>query len=85
MDWQARFGELLDHDWIAWYLLPGTVAATVALVGWWRERRRKRRSEPDSVGLLDWTNVVFWASFVALLLFGAAFRGWLVSEVPIFG
>ncbi len=83
MDWPAPLGDLLDHDWIAWYLLPGLAAVGVALLGWRRERRRKARSQPDAVGLIDWTNVTFWASFAALVLLGAAFKGWLTSEVPI--
>jgi hypothetical protein len=80
MGWLSN---LLNHDWIAWYLVPGLAAASLALLGWRHERRRKARSEPDAVGLLDWTNVTFWASFATLVLFGAAFRGWLISDVPI--
>jgi hypothetical protein len=76
-------GNLLDHDWIAWYLLPGLAASLLALLGWRREHARKARSEPDAVGLLDWTTFTFWASFAALVLLAAAFRGWLMSEVPI--
>ena len=83
MDWYRLLSELLDHDWIAWYLLPGLGATSLALLGWRRERARKARSEPDAVGWLDWTNVTFWASFAALVLFGAAFKGWLASDVPI--
>lgn len=77
MDWQARLTELLDHDWFRWYLLPGLVAALVAITGLAGERRRKRRSDPDAVGLLDWVSVAFWASFVALVLFAGAFQLWL--------
>jgi membrane protein required for beta-lactamase induction len=80
MDW---LGDLLTHDWIAWYLLPGIGAAMLALLGWRRERARKARTEPDAVGLLDWVTVTFWASFAALVLFAAAFKGWLESDVPI--
>lgn len=83
MDWPVPLGELLDHDWIAWYLLPGLAASALALLGWVREGRRKRRSAPDAVGLLDWTTITFWASFAALVLLGAAVKGWLTSEVPI--
>jgi hypothetical protein len=83
MAWPAVLQKLLDHDWIAWYLLPGFVASALALLGWSRERARKARSEPDAVGILDWINVTFWASFAALVLFGAAFKGWLTSTVPI--
>jgi hypothetical protein len=83
MEWPAPLAELLDHDWIAWYLLPGLGAMSVALLGLNRERARKARSEPDAVGLVDWISVTFWASFAALVLLGAAFRGWLISDVPI--
>jgi hypothetical protein len=77
MDWQARLSELLDHDWFRWYLLPGIGASLIAIAGWLGEHRRKRRSDPDAVGLLDWMNVTFWASFAALVLFGGAFQAWL--------
>lgn len=83
MDWQARLGDLLAHDWIAWYLLPGLAAAAVALVGWRQERARKTRIEPDAVGLLDWIAITFWASFAALVLLAAAVKGWVTSDVPI--
>jgi hypothetical protein len=83
MAWPAFLIDLLNHDWIAWYLLPGLAASVVAVLGWRREHARKARSQPDAVGLLDWTNVTFWASFAALVLLGAAFKGWLSSDVPI--
>lgn len=83
MAWLAPLGELLDHDWIAWYLLPGLAAGALALLGWRRENARKARRNPDAVGLIDWTSVTFWASFASLVLLGAAVKGWLSSDVPI--
>lgn len=79
MDWQARLGDFFDHDWVRWYLLPGLAALALAMLGWVGERRRKRRSDPDAVGLVNWMWVTFWASFAALVLLGAAFKGWLVG------
>lgn len=75
MDWQA----LMDEDWVFYFLLPGIAAAMLGIVSWYADRRRMKRSDPDAVGWLPWRDMAFWASFAAVILFGAAFRGYLAS------
>jgi len=75
MDWQA----LLDEDWVFYFLLPGIAAAVLGIVSWYADRRRMNRSNPDAVGWLPWRDMAFWASFAAVILFGAALRGYLSS------
>ncbi len=77
MDWQATIADWLDTDWITWQLLPAIGAAALALISWQLDRRRMRRSDPDAVGWLPWRDLAFWATFAAVLLFGAAARAWL--------
>jgi len=72
MDWQAW----LDEDW-ARYALGGLGAVALCVLGWQRERSRKRRSDPDAVPWLPWRDISFWSSFAALLLLGLALQGWL--------
>jgi hypothetical protein len=79
MDWQGAISEWLDHDWVVWWLLPGLGAVTLALIAWAGDRRRMRRSNPDAVGWVPWRDVAFWSAFAAVMLLGAAARGWLAS------
>ena len=57
----------------------GGAAVAVALLAWWADRRRMRRSDPDAVGFIPWTGVFFWATFAAVLLLGFGVRGWLAG------
>lgn len=60
-----------------WFLSPGLLALTLAAFGWWRDRKRRTRSHPDAVGVIDWTTVSFWSLLLAFVLLGAALKGWL--------
>ncbi|PKB25042.1 hypothetical protein B0I00_0223 [Novosphingobium kunmingense] len=76
MDWQA----LMDEDWVWYFLMPGIAAAILALAAWRADRRRIGRSNPDAVGWLPWRDIAFWATLAALLLLGAALRGYLSGD-----
>ena len=48
--------DWLDADWLPWAeLAVGAIA--VAIIAWWGERRRMRRSNPDAVGFMPWASV----------------------------
>ena len=54
-------------------------AAAVALLAWYGDRRRMKRSDPDAFGWMPWTAVSFWAS-AATFVFGVlALREWIVG------
>lgn len=78
MDWQADLARWLDEDWVR-YLLLGVGALLFSVLGWYQERRRKHRSDPDAVPWLPWRDISFWSSFLALILLGAALQAWLTS------
>lgn len=71
--------DWLDDETLRWFLLPGLAALAVAIFGWWRDAKRRNRSDPDAVGVIDWTSLSFWSLFAALLLLGAALKGWITS------
>lgn len=50
------------------------MALLLAVVAWWADRRRMRRSDPDAVGLMPWRDLAFWGLFGALLLTLVAIR-----------
>lgn len=77
MHLQAVIADWLNHDWVEDWLLPGVIMAVLAIVAWYADRRRMRRTTPDAVGLMPWRDISFWAMFAALLLIAAALRGWL--------
>ncbi len=58
--------DWLDADWLPWAELAG-VAVLVAIIAWWGERRRMRRSNPDAVGFMPWGTVFVLALFVVLI------------------
>lgn len=58
-------------------VLAALAASLLALIAWFADRRRSRRSDPDAVGFMPWTTLFFWAAFIAFLLFVAlATRFW---------
>lgn len=65
-----------DQDWVWWYLVPGLCALLVAVVAWAGDRRRARRSDPDAVGFMPWTNLFVIALFAACVLLMLAANGW---------
>jgi hypothetical protein len=38
-------------------LAGGGIAVAIALIAWFADRRRMRRSDPDDVGFMPWTSV----------------------------
>ena len=52
----------------------GGVAALIAALAWWGDRRRVRRSNLDAVGWVPWTPVFFVALLVAVVAIGLCVR-----------
>jgi len=65
--------DWLYTDWAPW-AEAAAIALLVAIVAWWADRRRMRRSDPDAVGLVPWRDLAFWGLFGALLLTLVAIR-----------
>ncbi len=58
--------DWLDAEWLPLAeLAAGAIA--VAIIAWWGERRRMRRSNPDAVGFMPWATVFVLALFVVLI------------------
>ena len=77
MDWQGAIIHTWNQDWVRNRLIPGLGAVAIAVLGWWREHRRRHRSDPDAVPWLPWRDISFWATFAALFLLMVAFWEWL--------
>lgn len=58
--------DWLDADWLPWAELASG-AVLVAIIAWWGERRRMRRSDPDAIGFMPWGTVFVLALFVVLI------------------
>ena len=54
----------------------GAMAVALAIIAWLADRRRMRRSDPDAVGFMPWTDVFFWALLFACILLGLAAKEW---------
>lgn len=67
-DWQIG-------DWEFW-ALTGAVGAALALLSYWADRRRVRRTVPDAVGWMPWTGIYFVSLLVACVSLGIAARAW---------
>ena len=64
---------LADH----WLPVAALLAALLAALAWWGDRRRLHRRDLDRVGLMPWTALFFWALMAAVLLGAAAVQTWL--------
>jgi hypothetical protein len=65
-------------DWTPPLLTETAVAvALLALLTGLADRRRTRRNDPDTVGLMPWRGLSIWASFAALVLGALALLGWI--------
>lgn len=53
------------------------VGAALAVVAWWGDRRRMRRSDPDAVGWVPWRAVSLWATVLAVAFAGLAVHAWI--------
>jgi len=58
--------DWVDSDWLPWAELAGA-ALGLAVLSWWAERRRMRRSDPDAVGFMPWGTVFVLALFTVLI------------------
>lgn len=54
----------------------GGVAIVLAMIAWWADRRRLRRSDPDAVGFMPWTTIYFLAMMIGCVALGLAARDW---------
>ena len=57
----------------------GIVAALIAALAWWGDRRRVRRRNLDAVGWMPWTPVFFVALMVAVIELGLAAKAWVAG------
>jgi hypothetical protein len=55
----------------------GAVAVALAALAWLGDRRRMRRSDPDAVGFMPWTDLFFFALLAAVILLGLAAKAWI--------
>jgi len=57
----------------------GALAALVAALAVWAERRRLRRRMIDAVGCMPWTAIFLLAFLAACVLLGLAARAWFLT------
>lgn len=66
------------EDWPA-TLIPGIVAAALAILAWWGDRRRMHRADFDKVGVMPWTGIFLCSLVAACVLLGLAARSWVAG------
>jgi hypothetical protein len=59
--------------------LGGLAAALLAAIAWAGDHRRRRRRDPDKVGIMPWTPIFFVALLAAIVLLGQAVRSWIAG------
>lgn len=60
-------------------VLGGALAVALAAIAWAGDHRRMRRSDPDAVGFMPWTDLFFWALLAAVILLGLAAKEWFAA------
>ena len=62
---------------VRWMAIASGVAAALAVIAWWGDRRRHNRRDPDRVGCMPWTGLFFFALLAAIILLGVSGKLWL--------
>lgn len=66
----------LEQDWVRLFLLPGLLALSIAIIAWLGDWRRRKRTDLDNVGWMNWTTLFFVSFLAACLLLLLALAGW---------
>ncbi len=66
-------------DFSSWLAMIAAAALALAGFAWWRDHRRRHRSEPDAVGPVPWTSVFFFAMLVGVVSLSTAVKLWLAG------
>lgn len=66
-------------DDVPFVFVAGLMAVALAVLAWFADHRRMRRSDPDAVGFMPWRTLFFWAFLSAMLLLALAAKEWLAG------
>jgi len=66
-------------DPLGFFTLIAGGCLVVAVIAGLGERRRRRRIDPDAVGIMPWRTIAFWAMLVGLCAGAIAIRLWLAG------
>jgi len=61
------------------HAIAAALSVALAVLAWWADRRRMRRSDPDAVGFMPWTTIFLVALLAACVFIGLAAREWLAG------
>ncbi len=61
------------------HAIAAALSVALAVLAWWADRRRMRRSDPDAVGFMPWTTIFLVALLAACMFIGLAAREWLAG------